>query len=61
MTFREKAIELMRERGMFPEDAEKVFEAVKAEKVNAAMEGRWNDDISNYSQMMVTLLWMSVR
>lgn len=61
MTFKEKALEMLTANGMFDDEAAEVFERIVADGANAAMQGRWNDDVSGYPEMMVNVLWLTVK
>lgn len=56
-TFKQKAIQLMVNNGMFESDAAKVFEQAKASEILKSMLTRWNEDVSDYphSTLVVTL------
>jgi hypothetical protein len=61
MTFRDKAKQMLTERGMFDNQAEAVMDRVIAAPENKAMQGRWNDDTSGYPPPMVNVLWFTVK
>lgn len=61
MTFRDKAIQLMVNNGMFEADAAKVFEQAEADPANEAMKDRWNDDVNGYPPQMINVLWFHVK
>lgn len=61
MTFEEKLLELLQELGMFSNQAEEVLEMVKKDKANESMDGRWADDISDYPDTIIKILWFGAK
>jgi hypothetical protein len=47
--------------GLFPDDAAKVVEAMKADPANEAMASRWNDDPEGYPPQIMALVWFSAK
>ena len=63
MTSKEKVIEMMTSRGMFPEQAEKVFEKVKDE-VNELVPNydfTWDRPAKEYPETIFNILWLTVK
>lgn len=61
MTFKQKIVELLIERGLFDDWALEVFELVKKAPENEAMLNHWDDDISDYPKIMINIAWISTR
>ena len=47
--------------GLWPQEAEKVFAAVEADKVNAPMNGRWSDPVDDYPPAVIALNWLQMK
>jgi hypothetical protein len=60
MTFAELVTNYCTERGMWPEQAEAVLGMVKADPVNASMQGRWDDDVTGYHSSIAVMVRMSI-
>lgn len=61
MTFEEK-IKDMLVANMVPDNmAGEIVKAVKEDKANDAMKGRWQDDMDAYPPSMIAILWVSTR
>lgn len=61
MTIKDKAEQMLFERGMFKEQAEEVVRRVMADPANEAMQGRWNDDVEGYPAPLMAAIWLSVK
>lgn len=51
----------MVDRGMFPHDAETVFNLIKDAPENQTMINRWNDPIDGYPTMMQGICLLSIK
>ena len=60
MTWKQFAIDQMTQRGMWPKDAEAVFEIIASDESNDAMKTRWSDDVDGYPSQMKAVCAMSV-
>lgn len=60
MTIREHLEKSCFERGMFPEQAKAVVDALAADEVSEPMEGRWDDPVEAYPPGMLRILEMGV-
>ena len=60
MTIKEKFKSLLINSGMFDVDAEVVMQIVMNDDANKAMEGRWNDSVEGYPDVLFNVLWASV-
>lgn len=49
------------ERGMFEDDAKQVVENVMNDEANEAMQGRWNDEIHGYPEVIKRMMALSLR
>ena len=58
MTFYKFGTSELQKRGMFNSQAETVMQKVVAQ--NDQMDGRWNEDISEYPPMMKNLIWINI-
>jgi len=61
MTFKDKAKEMLTERGLSEDEAEAVIEKVVAAPETAAMQGRWDSHIEGYPPQVVNVLWVTVK
>lgn len=61
MTLTEKMTEQLTQHGIWPQQAVAVIEIAKAAKENEAMASRWNDDIGDYPEIMIRVMWLSVK
>lgn len=61
MTMQQWAEKYLTDNGLWPDEAEAVVEAAKAEKANESMERRWNDDIEGYPKQLLAVLTMPLR
>lgn len=65
MTFKEKAVQLLFEHGMFQDQAEEVVRRAIEDSdktlVALPMQGRWDDDIAGHPPVVVNLLWLSLK
>lgn len=57
MTIQEKLAKMLFDRGMFPDEATKIVDQLKALPQNEAMQGRWNDQADGYPNSIITVLW----
>jgi hypothetical protein len=60
MTFREWAEKYCVDRGMWPEDARTVIDAVVADPVSDSMSGRWTHDVSSYPVSMMAVVGLII-
>jgi hypothetical protein len=61
MTFKEKMLGLLKQHGLSDGEAETVLALAQADPANAAMKGRWEDNVEGYPAEMFTLLWLTVK
>ena len=61
MTFKEAMIQQMTKRGMFLQQAEQVMDKEISENKNELMEGRWLENISDYPEGLVNIVWIGVK
>lgn len=62
MTFRQFFVKkLVDEYLMFPQDANAVMDAVEAAPVNEPMQGRWNDETTDYPPFLLNITWINVK
>ena len=61
MTFEERITELLVSNGMAVDYAAKVIKLAKADKVNDAMKGRWQDQVDSCPPVILNMLWLGVR
>ena len=47
--------------GVFPDMAEKIMAIVKADDINKAMQGRWNEPPETYPSSVLAILWVSTK
>jgi len=59
MTFREKLTEMLYERGLFKEQAEKVLEFYE-NSLGDGMKGRLDDNANDYPEAVMVTVWMGV-
>jgi hypothetical protein len=57
MTIQETLAKMLFDRGMFPDEATKIVDQLKALPQNEAMQGRWSDAASDYPNVIITVLW----
>ena len=60
MTFTEWATKYLTDRGLWPDQAEAVVAATKADEVNAVMADRWDDQIEGYPAGILVLTGMAL-
>lgn len=60
MTIGQKMIEMMTERGMSQELAERVFALAKKDESSSAMIDRWDDQASDYPEPVIRIAKVSV-
>lgn len=60
MTIREWAEGYCRERGMFPDQAKAVIDALAADEIGKPMLGRWDDRVDGYPPPMMAVLAISI-
>lgn len=60
MTFAELVKNYCTDRGMWPQQADAVLEMVKADPVNASMQGRWDDDVTACHSSIGVMVTMTV-
>jgi len=61
MNFEDKMKDLLIQNGMFGSQADEVIAEAKVANCCESMMGRWGDDVSGYPEMMVNVLWLSVK
>jgi hypothetical protein len=63
MNFAEKMIELMVANGMFESQAKEVMQGIMKDHDfgGGSMVNRWDDNIDGYSDVMVHVIWTSVK
>ena len=62
MTFHEWGINQLEQNGIFEQDvAETIMQAIEADEANAAMAGRWTEDVEGYPDVMKAVLWLSIK
>jgi hypothetical protein len=49
------------DNGLFPDDADRVISAMKADEANEAMANRWNDSPEGYPPQIMAIAWLSAR
>ncbi len=52
MTFKEFVLKYLTDNGMFPDQAEAVFENLKNDSASEPMQGRWNDNVEGYPSII---------
>jgi hypothetical protein len=58
MSFKTIAIDHMVNNGMWPDQAEKVFQEIKNDEANESMKGRWDDPQWQYPESMTAIVIM---
>ena len=61
MTLKESVLEFLVSNGMFPEQAEQVFDLVKSAPENDAMLARWNDQQDAYPDVIMKMALLSAK
>jgi len=61
MTIEDKLEEMLVEHGMWPEQAEAVMEIMKVDDIHESMIHRWGDDVEDYPQGLLLILWGSAK
>lgn len=61
MTIQEKLVKMLFDRGMFPDEATKIVDQLKALPQSEAMQGRWNDQSDDYPPALITALWLTTK
>jgi len=61
MTFEEKLMSMIIERGLTIPDAGEIIALAKVDERIVSMDNRWTDNIEGYPDTMISLLWMSVK
>ena len=61
MTFKNYFTKKLEENGMFASDAAAVIDQTIASPEAESMQGRWDDDMAGYPQIMTNIVWMTVR
>ena len=56
MTFEAWSMAYLTNRGLWPQEAEAVIAAAKADKANEAISDRWNDSTDDYHSLFTDLL-----
>ena len=57
MNIQETIKQRLFECGLFPEQAEEIFQAVKNSDENQSMATRWNDKPADYPPIVFNLVW----
>lgn len=60
MTIEMKLKSMMVNYGLFPDMADKIMEAVKADPANAVMAERWGEETDGYPVGILSIGWHSV-
>ena len=58
MTIQDAIKEELVANGLFPEDADKVLELLKADEYQKAMKSKWQDNIEGYPAEFKTAIWL---
>jgi hypothetical protein len=61
MTIEDKIKEMLVGRGMFDGQAAEVMKIVKAKDIHESMMHRWDDNMEDYSQALLVVLWASAK
>lgn len=61
MTFKEYMVETMTGMGMFDSHANKVIEEYVKEESAEPMDGRWDQDVSNFPENLKYVVWLGVK
>ncbi len=61
MTFEEKMLVLMEDRGMTMGQAKEVLDLAKQTEALKVMAGRWQDSVKGYPIEAIVAIWYSVR
>ena len=59
-TIEQKLTQRLVDNGLFEDMAEKIMQQIKADD-NGTMQGRWGDSIEDYPDIMLAVLWVTVR
>lgn len=60
MTFKQMAIKMMTDGCLDDTEAQQIFETVKADSANRAMEGRWEHEVEGYPPEAQAVLRIAV-
>lgn len=60
MTLEQWSKSYMNDRGMFPRDAEAVFDLMRADPANDFMKGRWSDQVEGYPESILVITAMTI-
>jgi len=60
-TFKTFIMNRLTDHGMWPKDAETIFERVKDHEINQSITQRWNDQVDEYPKVMSETLWMGAK
>jgi len=61
MTFEDKIKEMLSAHGLFENQALAIVKMTKADKINKPMLERWRDEVEDYPQIILALLWSSAK
>ena len=61
MTIEEKIRQLLSEHGMWSTGLEETMKEAKEGKLLESMSQRWGDQVSDYPQALLAVLWLNVR
>jgi hypothetical protein len=61
MNFKHKLVEMMHEKGMNFDDAEKVLEQVISDPSTEPMKDVWLDNVSGHPESVIAVLWLTTR
>ena len=59
-TFEQWTVEYMVSRGVFDDVAATILETIKNDEIYKDMAGRWQDDISGYPEVMLSVMAMAI-
>jgi Arc/MetJ-type ribon-helix-helix transcriptional regulator len=60
MTFEEAVKDKLVNNGLFPNQAEAIFQAVRDDPANSEMSSRWLDNTEDYPAAILAVIWLSV-
>jgi len=61
MSIQEKLVKMLFDRGMFPDEATRIIDQLKALPQSEAMQGRWDDQSDGYPSAIITVLWLTTK
>lgn len=60
MTFSKAVTNYLEGRGMFPDQANEVLTMIRESKASESMKGRWNNNVSDYPDVMLSVVLLSL-